>query len=164
MTNNKQHWRIQLPFFGGGVGNPDKKLTPKKRKTGRIIFFALWGKYTCFNTGKLVFKWFSIRYHPPPIRLWGSKENFGIWNLKNAKYHLSRHACYFRQHLYLLNRYKCCHKSLALTDGLFLLLPMRPKSSKFSSETQKLPEIGCVRFRIRFKNNFYTLNTDIFST
>ena len=32
----------------------------------------------------------------------------------------------------------------------------------FSSETQKLPEFGCVRFRIRFKNNFHTLNADIF--
>ena len=46
--------------------------------------------------------------------------------------------------------------------GYFLLLPMRPKISKFSSETQKLPEIGCVRFRIRFKNNCHTLNNTFF--
>ena len=122
-----------LFFWGGGV-NPAKKLTPKKRKTGKDNIYALWGKYTCFNTGKFFFYWFLFRYHPSPMRLWGLKGNFGTWNLKNAKYHLSRHAWYFRQHLYLLNRYtsvrKYCHKSLALTDGLFFAFTCEAQNFK----------------------------------
>ena len=134
MTNNKQTWQIQLPFFWGGGVNPAKKVIPKSEKLEKIIFMFYEENIRVLIQENCFFNWFSIRYHPPPMRLWGLKENFGIWNLKNAKYHLSRHACYFRQHLYLLNRYtsvrKYCHKSLALTDGLFFAFTWEAQNFK----------------------------------
>ena len=88
-----------------------------------------------------------------------------FWHLEPHKRQISSFETrlLLPQHLYLLNRYISVATSHCRWQmGYFLLLPMRPKISKFSSETQKLPEIGCVRFRIRFKSNFHTLNSTFF--
>ena len=55
---------------------------------------------------------------------------------------------------------ECCHKPLALPGRLFCFF--RLKISKFSSKSQNLPKMGCLRIQDRFKTNLHALKTHMF--
>ena len=92
MMVSELHWEgpsprwppwIRLWFMG--ANRPTRWPLPKNSENlGLVNFHGVEEKYMFFNTETLVLNPFLRRIHQTSMSFWGSEENFGTLNIKNA--------------------------------------------------------------------------------